>query len=48
VQPYVAENPVIASLKEGLAVNRADWDLIKSFAALRSRKTLAALRGAHP
>jgi hypothetical protein len=45
-QPYVAENPVLGALKEGLAVSRSDWDLVKSFAALRSRKTLAALRGA--
>jgi hypothetical protein len=47
-QPYVSENVVLGALKEGLAVNRADWDLVRTFAAVRSRKTLAALRGAHP
>jgi hypothetical protein len=45
-QPFVAENPVLGALKEGLSVPRSDWDLQKSFAAVRSQKTLAALRQA--
>lgn len=43
-QPFVAENPVLGALKEGLSVPRSDFDLVKTFAAVRSRKTLAALR----
>jgi hypothetical protein len=46
-QPYVAENPVLGALKENVNVGRADWDLVKTFAAVRSRKTLATLREAN-
>lgn len=44
VQPFVGENAVLGALKEGLTVGRQDWDLVKTFAAVRSRKTLAAMR----
>lgn len=40
---YFLESPVIGALKENVSVNRSDWGLAYSFAALRSRKTLINL-----
>jgi hypothetical protein len=42
---YYQESPTLGALKEGLSVNRSDWDLVKGFAAVRAVDTLAALRG---
>lgn len=40
INKVIPENPTIGSLKAGIAVNRADWDLIYPFAAIRSQRVL--------
>lgn len=42
---YYQESPTLGALKEGLSVNRSDWDLVKGFAAVRAVDRLKQLRG---
>jgi len=39
----VPEDPRVAALRQGIPINRADWDLIYGFVAARVQKSLVAL-----